>query len=299
MDLSWEDAQTFLAVAETGSFTAAARSLTLGQPTISRRIALLEESLGCRLFRRGKTGAELTEEGGRLLGAAREMARWAGEFQRVAEGSAEEPEGVVRVAAPPGLAVEVLAPFARLVSRELPGITLEVLASVDYVDLARGPADLALRTQAPTSPGLAVLGEIEVELGVFAAPSYASRLAGRETPAELDWITWAPPYTGVSPRPFLERTIPGFSPVFASDSYLVQKSAVLAGVGVMVLERHLNPFAPGPELVELDVGMRLPPGRLYLVSAKSSRWIPRVRALADLLISQLPSGSPVLAESGL
>ena len=76
MDISWEDAQSFLAVAEQRSFSAAARHLQLGQPTISRRIADLEQRLGSRLFRRGKQGAVLTDSGARLLPAAEQMARW-------------------------------------------------------------------------------------------------------------------------------------------------------------------------------------------------------------------------------
>ena len=79
MDISWEDAQTFLVVAEQHSFSGAARFLGLGQPTISRRIANIERRVGCQLFLRDKRGAELTSDGARLLPAAQQMARWAGE----------------------------------------------------------------------------------------------------------------------------------------------------------------------------------------------------------------------------
>ena len=89
MNISWEDAQTFLAVAEKRSFSAAARALEVRQPTISRRIANLEERLGTQLFRRGKQGAALTDNGARLLPAAEQMARWAGEFGRLAAGAQE------------------------------------------------------------------------------------------------------------------------------------------------------------------------------------------------------------------
>ena len=300
MHISWEDAQTFLAVAEQRSFSLAARALGLGQPTISRRIAGLEERLGCQLFRRGKRGAELTEDGARLLPAAEQMARWAGEFGRLARGAEESLAGSVRIAAPPALAVDVLAPFAAQLLARLPEIRIEVLASIEHIDLSRGSADLAIRTRAPNEPELTTLGSAKIPIGVFGARSYVERLTGPTSLAALDWITWAFPYEHVAPRPMLERAIAGFAPVFASDNYLVQRSALAAGVGAMILECPLPgapPFAPGVELVEIDIGVRLPPGELHIVCAKSMRYVPRVRAVFELLRAELaariagPSGA--------
>ena len=287
MHISWEDAQTFLSVAEQGSFSAAARELGLGQPTISRRIANLEERIGCQLFWRGKRGAELSEEGARLLPAAEQMARWAGEFGRLARGADESLAGTVRIAAPPGIAVELLAPFALLAAEQFPGLRLEVLASIEHLDLSRGVADLALRTREPHEPELTSLHRIELEMGVFAAPVYAARCGTAVAAAELDWITWAFPYEHVAPRPLLERIVPNFQPAFASDSYLVQKSAARAGVGAMILEKTRHPLAGDDDLVELPVDLSLSPGSMHLVCAKSMQYVARVRAISDLLIEQL------------
>jgi DNA-binding transcriptional LysR family regulator len=288
MDISWEDAQTFLAVAEQRSFSAAARLLDLGQPTISRRIASLEARIGHQLFWRGKRGAELTEDGARLLPAAEQMARWAGEFGRLAQGADESLAGTVRIAAPPGTAVDYLAPFAQLVRDRMPEVRLEVLASIDHVDLSRGVADIAVRTREPHEPELTTLHSIEMEMGVFAAESYAVRFADRVADAtEIDWITWAFPYEHVPPRPLLERVIPDFQPIFASDNYLVQKSAARSGVGAMIVEKTEHRPSANSDLVELQVDLPLSPGAMHLVCAKSMQYVPRVRAVADLLIEQL------------
>lgn len=305
MDISWDDAQTFLAVAEEHSFSRAAAVLGLGQPTISRRIAGLEARLGSQLFRRGRQGTELTEAGARLLPAAEQMARWAGEFGRLARGAEERPAGTVRIAAPPGLAVELLAPLAAVARERLPEIRLEVLASVDYLDLARGGADLAIRTRANREPELMTIHSAQLEIGVFGTRDYHRRLTARLAAAgrtdsvfriqDLDWITWAFPYEAVAPRPMLERAIPDFQPAFASDNYLVLKSALMAGMGVMVLEKPtVNRGSPvGPwraervELIELDLGFELPRSDYHLVCAKSMRFVPRVRAVADLLMEHV------------
>jgi DNA-binding transcriptional LysR family regulator len=286
MDISWDDAQTFLAVAEHQSFSAAARVLGLGQATISRRIAEAEQRLGCQLFRRGKRGAELTADGARLLPAAEQMARWATEFDRLARGAEEDPSGTVRIAAPPGLAVELFAPFARLVRARWPRIVLEVLASIDHVDLSRGAADLAIRTRAPQEPELTTLRSERFDLAVFGSREYRASLPPRPGLGDLAWVTWAFPYEHVAPRPLLERLIPGFEPVFASDSYLVQKSAVAAGMGAMVLERVQHPVAHQAPLVEIEVDLELPRGEFHLVCAKSMQSVPRVRAVADLVVAE-------------
>jgi DNA-binding transcriptional LysR family regulator len=284
MRLSWEDAQTFLAVSEQKSFSAAARRLGVGQPTISRRIRNLEQALQQQLFVRGKHGAIPTAEAVRLIPAAEQMARWAGEFDRVAMGVEQAVSGIVRIAAPPGIAVEQLAPFSKRLKLTEPQIYLEVLASVDHVDLSRGVADLAIRTQAPTEPELVALYSGSSRPGIYASKQYANSIEQPCTWADLDWITWARPYEHVSPRPILEKLIPGFQPVFASDDYLVQKAAVIEGLGVMVMAAPTKLDQQDRGLVEIDVGVSLPDTDFYIVCAKSMQQVPRVVKVVEQLI---------------
>src|SRR4029078_4730527 len=97
MDISWDDVRIFLAVAEAGSVSGAARQLRLGQPTISRRLAEMEQALGSRLFARGGRGRTLTSAGERLLAPAKNMAEWAGEVARTAEAREATPQGLGRI----------------------------------------------------------------------------------------------------------------------------------------------------------------------------------------------------------
>ena len=290
MDISWDDAQTFLAVAEAGSISAGAQRLGLGQPTVSRRIALLETRLGTRLFARTRRGARLTDAGSRLRPAAEQMARWAGEFERLAAGAEQAIEGTVRIASPPALSVDLVAPLAAGLRAAYPRLRLEVLAGVDHVDLVRGEADLAIRTRDAKAPELSTLAEGTSPIGVFASPDYARALEarraseGRHGPiglAELDWITWARPYEGVAPRPMLERAIEDFSPAFASDDYLVQRAAAVAGLGALMMDIR---GAELVDLVELDVGFRPPPLTFRLVCARSARFVPRIRLVAERFV---------------
>jgi DNA-binding transcriptional LysR family regulator len=300
MHTPWADWELFLAVAERGSFTGAAAALGLTQPTVSRRIVALEEHLGRPLFRRDVDGAHLTAEGERLLASAEQMARWAGELERTAENWTDQPEGVVRITAAPGLAHDVLVPFARNLKQTLPDIRLELFAGIETIDLSRGQAEIAVRTRKPTQPDLMLVASIRVRLGVFVSKSYAARLAARSTPltaAEIDWVSWSAPLEHLTPRPELEALIPGFRPAFASNDYIVQQRAVAEGLGAMIQPavRHADePYAP--ELVELPTGLTLPTGEMFVVCAKTMRWVPRVQAVLTELLAHFEKVEGVTIE---
>jgi DNA-binding transcriptional LysR family regulator len=288
MSLAWDDVQLFLAIAETGSLSAAAKRLKVGQPTVSRRLADLEYRLGTQLFQRQVAGAVLTSAGERLLEPARHMAEWAAEVERAAElGESSGPRGVVRVTAPPGVAFDFVAPFATVVRERYPDLKLQVLSAVERLDLARGEADLALRLQPTVSSELVVLGSITTPNAVMVAKSYAARLPRKPKLAELDWIAWAPPFDDVPPNPQLKALIPDFRPAFTSDNYLVQWRACEAGLGAMILGRVRHRFSLPSSLVPLDID--LGPYRestMHLVCAKSALAVPRVRAVADLILAE-------------
>ncbi len=123
-------------------------------------------------------------------------------------------------------------------------------------------------------PGTALTEELETRL---------DRDLGREPPAlsEIDWVTWSKPYETVAPRPMLERAIPDFEPSFASDNYLVLRAAVAAGLGAMILDSRGAANEQPEALTEIDLGFTLPASEFFLVCAKSVRFVPRVRVVAE------------------
>ena len=89
----------------------------------------------------------------------------------------------------------------------------------------------------------------------------------------------------------LERAIANFMPAFASDNYLVLKRALAEGMGVLPLEKRgmqsTTRSSQGAALVEIDLGLSLPASAYFLVCAKSMRFVPRVRAISELLSEYL------------
>ncbi|PZR14460.1 MAG: LysR family transcriptional regulator [Archangium gephyra] len=290
MDISWDDAKLFLAIAETGSLSAAARRLKLGQPTVTRRLALLEYTVGAALFRRSVEGASLTSAGERLVTPAKKMAEWAGELHRAAEKQDGTPRGLVRITASPSLCFDFLAPFAGFLATKHPGLRLEVSSAVQYVDLVRGDADLALRPVAPSNPDLVLVHTVNTEAAVFVSRALKDRLPKKFDLQTLPWVAWSPPFDSVPPNPQLAAAIPDFVPAFTADHYLVQLAAAEAGVGAILLSRSFHRFKRESSLVPLDLDLgRWTKQPLHLVCAKSALDIPRVRKVAELLVKELTS----------
>jgi DNA-binding transcriptional LysR family regulator len=289
LDIPWDDLRLFLAVAEAHSFSGAARALRLGQPTLSRRIALLEERLDGPLFLRRTDGVTPTALGERLLPTAQRMAEWASEAARAAASGERAPEGRVRIAAPPGIAVDFLAPLAALLRTRAPGVRLEVNAGVEYVSLARGEADLALRFRAADDRDLVTLARVTVRAAAFASKAYARRLPRKYGLGDLDWIAWAPPHEATPPNPQLAAALgERFRPVFTSNDYLVQLAAAHAGVGAMLLGDRYHRLPHPVELVRLplDLGAQAV-STLHVVVAKRMADVPRIRAVAGALVAEI------------
>ncbi len=287
--LPWEDVQLFVAVAEAGSVSAGARRLGIGQPTVSRRLTTLEQRLGFGLFERQRDGVRLTVAGARLLDPARRMADFAAEVAHAAQAADLAPHGVVRVAAPPGVAFEFLAPFAATLRAELPRLRLEVLADIAYADLARGEADLALRQRPAERDELTTVASVRLPAAVCVAPELLARLPANPRLADLPWLTWAGRYSHLPPNPQLAAAIPGFAPAFASDSFLVLLRAAQAGVGALVLP-VASARLHGLVALPLVLGA-FAETELHLVAARSALGIGRVALVARRMAIALQRAS--------
>lgn len=116
----------FLAVADSGSFTAAAERLFLTQPAISKRIAQLEEQLGARLFDRIGRQVHLTEAGHALLPRARQVIRDLDDMSRAISGLSGEVSGTLRIGTSHHIGLHRLPPVLRQFSREFPKVQLDI-----------------------------------------------------------------------------------------------------------------------------------------------------------------------------
>lgn len=282
----WDDLRLFLAVAETGSFSAAARQLKLGQPTLSRRIADLEEQLGSALFIRQNQGCVLTALGGSLLPGAQQMAQWAQQLAVTLSQTPQLAQGKVRIATTPTIAFVVIPQVMKQLSLRHNEIEIEVLSGTELLSLARGEADISLRTGSgkTESNELLCLATLKSEMLIYAHPDYVKTLSDQPKLEELRWISWSENLEHLSLNQILKQKIPNFRPAFSSDDSNVQMSACAAGVGAMVLPKalHFHPLLNALVPINIDISA-YGEGELNLVVHKRQAYLPKVRIVINAI----------------
>ncbi|MDE4303846.1 LysR family transcriptional regulator [Phaeobacter gallaeciensis] len=174
----WNHIRAFLATAETGSLSAAARRLNLTQPTLSRQVAALEESLGLMLFERIGKSLQLTQAGVELLEHTRPMGLAADRIALAALGQSESITGTVRITASDVYSAYLLPDVLRRLRQLAPDLHIDIIASNDIRDLMRREADIAIRHVRPEQPELIARLINEETARFYAAPQYLAK-AGR------------------------------------------------------------------------------------------------------------------------
>lgn len=175
--------RAFLATAETGSLSAAARQLRLTQPTLGRQVTALEQELGLALFERTGRALQLTDAGRDLLDEARTMAQAADRITLLARGRAQALEGAIRVTASDMMSAYILPDILVRLRGMAPRLRVDVIAANDIRDILKREADIAIRHVRPTEPDLIARRIGDSSASLFAAKSY---IAARGQPATLD-----------------------------------------------------------------------------------------------------------------
>jgi DNA-binding transcriptional LysR family regulator len=141
----------FAAIAESGSFSKAARQLHIAQPPLSRHIRQLEDELGIKLFVRTATGVQITREGSLLLHQARAVLDDASALFDLAVRARSGRAGMLRVAMAPGLC-EVVNRIRIHLVKSVPQLSIEgmdMTSSQQYAALRRRIVDVGLLRHVP------------------------------------------------------------------------------------------------------------------------------------------------------
>ncbi|MHA7878918.1 MAG: LysR family transcriptional regulator [Saccharospirillum sp.] len=162
LHFDWNQAKAFYIVASEGSFSAAARSLGLTQPTLGRQVRALEEALNVTLFERGGRGLTLTESGKILFEQVQQMGDAANAFSLAATGRTQLTEGDVSVSVTELDAVYRMPEALAALQRTAPKIRIELVVSNEISDLKKREADLAIRYKRPEQGDL-ILRKIDTE----------------------------------------------------------------------------------------------------------------------------------------
>ncbi|MEM1301255.1 MAG: LysR family transcriptional regulator, partial [Pseudomonadota bacterium] len=172
--LDWSLVQVFLAVAEEGSLSAAARRLGASQPTVGRQIKAVEEALPMPVFARHARGFELTEFGRTLLPAATAMQRAANDLRLAAMAQDTEIAGTVRITASRMASFVTLPRIIAKLRQEFPNLQVDLVSTDDTENLLYGASDIAVRMYRPEQLDLVTQYIGEVTFGCYVAKSYVA-----------------------------------------------------------------------------------------------------------------------------
>ncbi|WP_405234458.1 LysR family transcriptional regulator [Lentisalinibacter salinarum] len=177
--------RAFLATAEEGSLSAAARALGLTQPTLSRQVSGLEAELGVTLFERGRRSMDLTESGLALLEHVRAMGDAATRVSLAATGRSELIDGHVSITATEQFAIHYLPGAIERVRERAPGIEIEIIPANASLDIIRREADIAVRHARPEHGDLIAKRIGRTSAHLFGAAHYLDRIGRPSAPADL------------------------------------------------------------------------------------------------------------------
>ena len=284
----WSLIRVFLAVAETGSYSAAARRLGSSQPTVGRQVAALEATVGAPLFQRHAQGMRLSDAGADLLGPARQMERAARALALAAAGKTDAMSGTVRVTASVTMAQHVLPPMIARIREALPDVAIELVASDATENLLFREADIAVRMFRPDQLDVVTKHLGDLHLGLYGAVRYLDRAGRPATPEDL----YAHRFVGYDRddriiRGFRERGYNVSRDFFGTrtDAQTVYWELVRAGCGLGIGQVILGDRDPLVERVVPD--LPLPTLPVWLTAHEAMRRTPRIRRVWDMLEEDL------------
>ena len=282
--MDWDDIRYFLAAARTGSLAAASRHLGSHQPTVGRRIDSLEKRLGVRLFQRHAQGLTLTEEGRQIMQAAEAMGEAAATLQRASGLESTEIRGSVRIAAPLGLAVHLVATGLPAFHERYPHLDVVLQPSASSADLTHGEADVAIRLYRPAAGELVVRRIGTMAFGLYGAASYLQRHGTPEKTTDLPrhlFIGYGEQLSHLEENRWLEALAGDARFILRSDDTFTRQAAADVALGLAVLPHVLAQRSSQLQQV-LDMEA-LPSKPIWLVVHQDLRHVARVRAVLDWL----------------
>lgn len=285
---NWSDYPIFMAIAETGSLTAAGAKLGISQPTVGRRLKALEDNLGGAVLKKDSGRLVPTTFGHKVLEHVNRMNDEAAAISRSSATLDHSLSGPLVIAAGQGTGDNWLPYAMRGFINAHPDILLDISVDMHSANLAQREADIALRWLGPgTQNSLIGRKAVSVGFGLYASPDYLDRRGRPQNPDDLadhDGVTilldghdllWKETLGTVlaQPRRFSVR----------ANSTQAHKNALASGFGI------------GP-LAHCSVG-RLPLVRvlptlektldLWVVAHEDLKKSARVRAAFDYLVTAL------------
>ncbi|MCK4205069.1 LysR family transcriptional regulator [Brucella pituitosa] len=283
-----EDLQTFVAVADAGGISAAARRLGVSKSIVSRRLLRIETELGVQLLARTTRGAALTEAGVTFRDHA---ARASAEIDTARETilPAGELRGRLRVAMPLTLGATHFAPVLAEMARLHPKLHIHTSYSDRFVDLIAEGFDCAIRGAYLQDSNLIARRVGPIHGKLVASPDYVEKNGSPEAPDEL--VNHQALMQGTEAWQFMDGSrivTVQLQGRFKADSATALAAAAAAGLGIAWLPDCItHEYVAAGALVPIMTRYPVPPGAAYVVRPPGQHPTRKVRVLTEMLTEHL------------
>ncbi|KGD84840.1 LysR family transcriptional regulator [Pantoea stewartii subsp. indologenes] len=275
-----------------GSYTAAARSLSVSPSAISKSIQRLEAHLGITLFTRTTRSLVLTAEGRELHERALRLLQDADEIAQIAKRARAEPAGTLRIATSYPIGLHIIAPALPQFCALYPKVNIDLRLNDRVISIVDESIDIAVRLGDLDDSNLLSRRLSPYRLGCYASPEYLANCSAPEHPNDLmshKVINLRYQHTGQLFRwPFLigERETEILS---SSDVVVDSSEAVLiltaAGSGIGMMASFMaDSWVKNKRLVPILSDFTVERHNITALWHESRRSNPAVRALLDHLI---------------
>lgn len=291
---SLSELRTFVAILESGSFTAAARRLGLTVNATSRRLQQLETSLGVKLIERTTRRSSATDAGLRLQERARPILDALLEAEGELQSSGAEVDGVVTVAVPPVVAGRAFLGQLERVMQEHRGLRVDLRVGARHLPGESG-VDLAIVVgETPKNLALVRRRIGTHRWGLAASPAYVKAHGAPKRPADLAnhaclrFRSDVPQRTWTLHGPNGKRATVNVDGPLECDDSRVLGDAAYAGLGIGVRpESELTHAVGRGELVHVLPGWRFGELPTYLLTTQGRRRLRRVTLVADVIVASV------------
>lgn len=276
--------EVFVRVVETGSFSAAARDLRIGQPAVSKLVAALEDWLQVRLLVRSTRQLHPTDAGQAFYERARSTLAEADEAETAARGLGKGLDGRLRVCAPVTFARLHIVPRIGEFLDAHPNLRVDFVMDDRFIDLMGENIDVALRAGELTESSLTARKIATCDRLVVASPAYLARMGIPSAPSDLLDHTAIVYTQGVVAEDwrFRRGTVDNFVRITTRLSFSAAegvREAVVAGLGLAVSPRWVMepelangtvvPILTDWQLPSADLWALYPSGRLPTAKARA------------------------------
>lgn len=177
--------ETFAAVIDEGSFTAAAETLGISKPVVSKQISQLERHLGVQLLQRTTRRLHLTQAGEVFASYSQRIMSDVREAEQSVLPMQSEPQGRLRVSVPESLAMSLLPETLLSFQQQCPKLELDISVSGRFVDLVAEGIDVALRVGKLDDSSLIARRLMPCKFHVCVSPDYSRRHDVPDHPDDL------------------------------------------------------------------------------------------------------------------